>query len=69
MPLIGKKNSPVKIQAFSRPWVFTGLIVEQGQCEVNRGYQPEIKPLKVSLSDYDVIAVGTPKMEYQNCCV
>lgn len=39
-------------------------IVEQGQREVNRGYQPEIKPLRVNLSDYDVIAVGTPTWWY-----
>lgn len=39
-------------------------IVEQGQREVNRGYQPEIKPLGVNLNDYDVIAVGTPTWWY-----
>lgn len=39
-------------------------IVEQGQREVNRGYQPEIKPLGVNLNDYDVIAVGTPAWWY-----
>lgn len=37
-------------------------IVEQGQREVNRRYQPEIKPLAVNPADYDVIAVGTPKL-------
>lgn len=31
-------------------------IVEQGHREVNRGYQPEIKPLSVNPADYDVIA-------------
>lgn len=35
-------------------------IVEQGQQEVNRGYQPEIKPLAFQPSDYDLIVVGTP---------
>lgn len=35
-------------------------IVEQGQCEVDHGYQPEIKPLKLNPADYDVIVVGTP---------
>lgn len=39
-------------------------IVEQGQREVNRGYQPEIKPLAVNPADYDVIAVGTPTWWY-----
>lgn len=39
-------------------------IVEQGQREVNRGYQPEIKPLNVNMADYDVIAVGTPTWWY-----
>lgn len=39
-------------------------IVEQGQQEVNRGYQPEIMPLGVNPADYDVIAVGTPTWWY-----
>lgn len=39
-------------------------IVEQGQQEVNRGYQPDIKPLGVNEEDYDVIAVGTPTWWY-----
>lgn len=39
-------------------------IVEQGQREVNRGYQPEIKPLAVNPTNYDVIAVGTPTWWY-----
>lgn len=39
-------------------------IVEQGQHEVNQGYQPEIRPLSVNLKDYDVIAVGTPTWWY-----
>lgn len=39
-------------------------IVEQGQREVNRGYQPEIKSLGVNVADYDVIAVGTPTWWY-----
>lgn len=39
-------------------------IVAQGQREVNRGYQPEIKPLGVNPGDYDVIAVGTPTWWY-----
>lgn len=39
-------------------------VVNQGQDEVNRGYMPPIKPLDVDLSDYDVIAVGTPTWWY-----
>lgn len=39
-------------------------IVEQGQREVNRRYQPEIKPLALNMADYDVIAVGTPTWWY-----
>ena len=39
-------------------------VVKQGQDEVNRGYQPEIVPLPVSVKDYDVIAVGTPTWWY-----
>ena len=34
-------------------------VVNQGQEEVNRGYEPEIKPLDVNVADYDVIAIGT----------
>jgi flavodoxin len=39
-------------------------IVEQGQREVSRGYQPEIKPIGVNLADYDRIIVGTPTWWY-----
>jgi flavodoxin len=39
-------------------------IVEQGQQEVNKGYQPEIKPLGVDLADYDRVIVGTPTWWY-----
>lgn len=39
-------------------------VVRQGQEEVERGYMPDIKPLSVNLSDYDVIAVGTPTWWY-----
>lgn len=39
-------------------------IVEQGQREVNCGYQPEIKPLSANPADYDVIAIGTPTWWY-----
>lgn len=39
-------------------------VVDQEQEEVNRGYKPEIKPLGVDLSDYDVVAIGTPTWWY-----
>ena len=39
-------------------------VVDQGQDEVERGYEPEIKPLPVNIADYDVIAVGTPTWWY-----
>lgn len=34
--------------------------VEQGQREVNEGFEPRIKPLEHDFASYDVIAVGTP---------
>ena len=39
---------------------YNSTVVSQGQKEVESGYKPEIKPLGVSISDYDVIAIGTP---------
>lgn len=39
-------------------------VVEQGQREVNNGFEPEIKPLPIDVNDYDVIAVGTPTWWY-----
>lgn len=39
-------------------------VVSQGQREVEAGYEPPLKPLGVSLSDYDIIAVGTPTWWY-----
>ena len=39
-------------------------VVDQGQDEVRRGYEPEIKPLSVHIADYDVIAIGTPTWWY-----
>ena len=38
--------------------------VQQGQDEVNVGYQPEIETLAHDPADYDVIAVGTPTWWY-----
>lgn len=39
-------------------------VVDQDQREVEAGYKPEINPLDRDLSDYDVIAVGTPTWWY-----
>ena len=39
-------------------------VVDQGQREVKRGYEPELKPVSLNISDYDVIAVGTPTWWY-----
>lgn len=39
-------------------------VVAQGQEEVKRGYEPEIKPVDKNVADYDVIAVGTPTWWY-----
>jgi flavodoxin len=39
-------------------------IVNQGQEEVNRGFQPEIKNIDVNLAEYDEIIIGTPTWWY-----
>lgn len=39
-------------------------VVDQGQHEVNAGFEPELKALPVNVADYDVIAVGTPTWWY-----
>ena len=39
-------------------------VVEQGQQEVNRGYEPALKPIDVDVAAYNVIAVGTPTWWY-----
>lgn len=39
-------------------------VVEQGQREVERGYEPELKPVGADIDGYDVIAVGTPTWWY-----
>lgn len=38
--------------------------VQQGQDEVNEGFEPEIEPLEHDPASYDVIAVGTPTWWY-----
>lgn len=39
-------------------------IVTQGKREVDEGYRPELRPLAHDISQYDVIAVGTPTWWY-----
>ena len=39
-------------------------MVNQGQQEVNRGYEPEIQSLGLDTQEYDVIAIGTPTWWY-----
>ncbi len=39
-------------------------IVDQGQQEVNSGFEPKLKPIAANIADYDVIAVGTPTWWY-----
>jgi flavodoxin len=39
-------------------------IVNQGQEEVNRGFQPEIKDIDVNPAEYDEIIIGTPTWWY-----
>lgn len=39
-------------------------VVEQGKREVEAGFMPKINPLPVNLSDYEVIAIGTPTWWY-----
>lgn len=39
-------------------------VVALGKREADSGYEPEIKPLSVRISDYDVVAVGTPTWWY-----
>ena len=39
-------------------------VVDQGQREVEAGFMPQINPLSVNISDYEVIAIGTPTWWY-----
>ena len=39
-------------------------VVDQGQREVEQGYEPALKPVDADPADYDVIAVGTPTWWY-----
>ena len=39
-------------------------VVEQGKCEVERGFRPEIVKMPMPLNDYDTVAIGTPTWWY-----
>lgn len=39
-------------------------VVDQGQREVEAGFMPQIQPLPVDISDYEIIAIGTPTWWY-----
>lgn len=39
-------------------------VVQQGQDEVESGFEPELKPFDADTSAYDVVAVGTPTWWY-----
>lgn len=39
-------------------------VVEQGRREVEEGFEPELKPIIADVSDYDVVAIGTPTWWY-----
>ena len=39
-------------------------VVDQGQREVNAGFEPELKPLSVNVADYDVIATMNLNGDY-----
>ena len=39
-------------------------VVDQGQREVDSGYCPELKPVKVDLDAYDTVVLGTPVWWY-----
>ncbi len=38
--------------------------VQQAQDEINAGFEPEIEPLELDPTNYDVIAIGTPTWWY-----
>ena len=39
-------------------------VVEQGQKEVNSGFQPKIRQINTDLSKYDTVILGTPVWWY-----
>ncbi len=38
--------------------------VDQGQQEVNSGFEPDINPIDFDVEDYDIVAIGTPTWWY-----
>lgn len=40
------------------------VLIDTTQREVEAGFMPKINPLSVNISDYDVIAIGTPTWWY-----
>lgn len=59
------KNADIARIETAKPYKGThNEVVSQGQREVEEGFKPELKPLDKNLSDYDVIAVGTPTWWY-----
>lgn len=62
-----QKVTHADIESIDTEKPYTGTydeIVAQGKREAESGFTPAIKPLKHSLSKYDVIAVGTPTWWY-----
>ncbi len=43
---------------------YNSVVDQEGKQEVDCGFKPEIKPLKVNLEDYDTIIIGTPVWWY-----
>lgn len=50
------------VKAYSHDY---DMVIEQGEREVQEGYLPPMKPLKVNLDDYDRIVVGSPTWWYE----
>lgn len=63
--LAGAKNADIEQIETVKPYEGSyNDVVDQGHREVLEGFKPDIKPLSRNLSDYDVIAVGTPTWWY-----
>ncbi|MGI6224096.1 MAG: flavodoxin family protein [Prevotella sp.] len=50
------------VKPYSRDY---DTVVEQGEREVQQGFLPPLKPLKVNVADYDRIIVGSPTWWYE----
>ena len=62
-----KKETGADIERLQPENAYTGSydeIVEQGQREVRAKYEPKLLPLHHALSDYEIIAVGSPTWWY-----